>query len=455
MEGIRRYFNQQRLDALLRPYQNTKFRRNANFSDIQQKAGFAPREARTVQMFKDGLGLQDLLAGSNIDAASTLQVLFGMLVLGMIEPLAAPAAQPQPQARPQPQEQPRPQPQPKPQQQPQPTTSAPRPEPVRQPPTVSAQPSAPPAASAPKPAPPPQQESGEGVQFAFEGEEGAETEEAAVAKTKPVREAKTAQERKEEQEKIKAIREEIEKYENTIQGGTLFDLLGIGREAKPAEIKKAFFRLAKKFHPDTNPLLFQGGFKERAEEIFTRIGGAYNTLIDSKAREEYVYALDHKITQEDLDKANRALEAEGVFVKAEILFKKGDFRGAQSIIQEAINLNPEEPEYYLYLGWCLFKTTHGAAIGDARNNIKKAIDMGLRDKMDMAQYYMGMLAKVEGRSIEEQRRYFSAAVEANPQNTLAATELRHMDMRGEQATPSKKEAPEKKKGGFFSRFKRS
>jgi hypothetical protein len=30
-----------------------------------------------------------------------------------------------------------------------------------------------------------------------------------------------------------------------------------------------------------------------------------------------------------------------------------------------------------------------------------------------------------------------------------------MDMRGEQATPSKKEAPEKKKGGFFSRFKKS
>jgi len=459
MEGLRRYFNQERLDTLLKPYQNTKFRHSANFSELQQKVGFAPREARIVQMFKDGFGIVDLLAASTGDAVSTLQVSFAMLILGMIEPEGAAAArlqpQPQPQVRPQPQTQPRPQEQPgsQPQQPPTGARPAPRPEPVNQ----LLDDTIPSPSPAPKSARSPGAEQTGGARFAVEGEEGAEAESEPVAanKTQPVRDVrKTAEQKKEETAKKKEIAEEISKYEKMIQEGTLFDLLGINRDAKPPDVKKAFFRLAKKFHPDTNPLLFQSEYKERAEEVFTRIGGAYNTLIDLKAREEYVYALDHKISQEDLDKANRALEAEGVFVKAEILFKKGDFRGAQTIIQEAINLNPEEPEYYLYLGWCLFKSTHGVGIAEAKKNLQKAIDMGLRDKMDMAQYYLGMLAKVEGRSVEEQRRYFSAAIEANPQNTLAASELRHIDMRGGQPAPPKKEAPEKKKGGFFSRFKK-
>ena len=53
------------------------------------------------------------------------------------------------------------------------------------------------------------------------------------------------------------------------------------QDAKPAEIKKAYRKLARKYHPDAN----QGDAK--AEERFKEISEAYDVLSDDKRRKEY------------------------------------------------------------------------------------------------------------------------------------------------------------------------
>jgi molecular chaperone DnaJ len=60
-----------------------------------------------------------------------------------------------------------------------------------------------------------------------------------------------------------------------------YSILGVGRSAKPAEIKKAYRRLARKNHPDVNP-----GDKS-AEERFKKIQEAYDVLSDPKKRSVY------------------------------------------------------------------------------------------------------------------------------------------------------------------------
>lgn len=455
MEGVRRHFNKERLEKFLKPLAGVKFHRSEQFSEIVQKMILAPKESRVAQSIKENMGFQDILAATQADQQMILQVIFAMLSLQVIEPIIAKAA-PSPAS----------------------STAAPKPQPARSEPepVMAVQHSSQAAAArhdSPNMEEPPavgesaqvvEEDADEGgAQFSIEGEDGAGSAEAPeefsrTIKKKIVPVAGKKITDPEELKRREEILKEIEKHEEILKTGTFFDLLGVKRDDSAQIVKKAFFRLAKKFHPDTNPAFFVGEFRERAEIVFTRVGEAYNTLIDKKAREEYIFALDHNISKEDIERANKALEAEDTFLKAEVLFKKGDFRGAQTTLEEAIRLNPDEPEYFVYLGWCQFKSTHGAALAGAKQTIQKSIDMGLRDKIDMANYYLGMFAKVEGKPVEEQRKYFAAAVQANPSNSLAASELRHIEMRGGKAAAApekeKESADKKKGGGLFSRFKK-
>lgn len=61
----------------------------------------------------------------------------------------------------------------------------------------------------------------------------------------------------------------------------LYDILGVARTAAPDEIKKAYRRLAKKYHPDVNP------GNKAAEEKFKEVTAAFEVLSDPKKRSLY------------------------------------------------------------------------------------------------------------------------------------------------------------------------
>ncbi|MEW6365962.1 MAG: molecular chaperone DnaJ [Acidobacteriota bacterium] len=60
-----------------------------------------------------------------------------------------------------------------------------------------------------------------------------------------------------------------------------YKILGVGRDASTAEIKKAYKKLARKFHPDLNP-----GDKA-AEGRFKEVSEAHDVLTDPQKREKY------------------------------------------------------------------------------------------------------------------------------------------------------------------------
>ncbi|HEY6327834.1 MAG TPA: molecular chaperone DnaJ, partial [Blastocatellia bacterium] len=60
-----------------------------------------------------------------------------------------------------------------------------------------------------------------------------------------------------------------------------YSVLGVSRDAKPEDIKKAYRRLARKYHPDVNP------GDRSAEERFKKVSEAFEVLSDSKKREVY------------------------------------------------------------------------------------------------------------------------------------------------------------------------
>src|SRR5687768_16939203 len=60
-----------------------------------------------------------------------------------------------------------------------------------------------------------------------------------------------------------------------------YKTLGVDRKASDDEIKKAYRKLARQYHPDTN----HGD--EKSEERFKEIQGAYAILSDPEKRKEY------------------------------------------------------------------------------------------------------------------------------------------------------------------------
>ena len=95
----------------------------------------------------------------------------------------------------------------------------------------------------------------------------------------------------------------------------LYEVLGVERKARLADIKKAYRRLARKYHPDLNP------GDQRSEERFKQISEAYDVLSDSEKRKKH-----------DLELQYGAGAAGGPFGAAgaggEMEFDLGDLGGA-------------------------------------------------------------------------------------------------------------------------------
>jgi serine/threonine protein kinase/tetratricopeptide (TPR) repeat protein len=94
-----------------------------------------------------------------------------------------------------------------------------------------------------------------------------------------------------EQEKVRRTIEELRlRIVDTFQqmrSKDHFELLGIERAASANEIKDAYFRLCKPFHPDAYRNQGLDDLKDMREAVFIRLGEAYDTLRHPESRARY------------------------------------------------------------------------------------------------------------------------------------------------------------------------
>lgn len=94
-----------------------------------------------------------------------------------------------------------------------------------------------------------------------------------------------------------------------------YEVLGVNRSADEASIKKAYRRLAKKYHPDTN----RGNVQ--AEEKFKEVTEAYNVLSDKEKRKLYDQfghdAFEEGFREAVLEAASLEMDTMNTILKAE------------------------------------------------------------------------------------------------------------------------------------------
>lgn len=109
-----------------------------------------------------------------------------------------------------------------------------------------------------------------------------------------------------------------------------YEVLGVGRDASEDEIKRAYRKLAVKYHPDKNP-----GSKS-AEAKFKEVGEAYEVLRDSKLRAQYDRFGHEGVRQEFARSGAGGFSGFGGLGEAFKIFEEfaGQFGGGASIFDD-------------------------------------------------------------------------------------------------------------------------
>ena len=170
---------------------------------------------------------------------------------------------------------------------------------------------------------------------------------------------------------------------------THYALLGIEPKAGPADLKRAYLKAAKRFHPDALARLGLEELKKDANDIFAAITRANEVLSDAQRRRDY----DAELAGEKHIDADRVAQAESLYRKADMMMRAGQFGPALEFAQGAVNLWPEDPAYQGALGWCLFRKNPPEE-ERARTHLEKSLE--LEDNDAVVHLRLGIVLKALG-----------------------------------------------------------
>ncbi|HEV2800497.1 MAG TPA: DnaJ domain-containing protein [Pyrinomonadaceae bacterium] len=154
-----------------------------------------------------------------------------------------------------------------------------------------------------------------------------------------------------------------------------YQILGLERTAAPAEIKRAYYALAKRFHPDRFQRDADASLRTQIEAAFMKITQAYETLGDARSRSAYDLKLGTQTgapassqtsgrasegTDTHLTREQRAAEK---FTQGVAALRQSNLGSAVTLLGEAARLAPQQSRYHAFYGSALardVRTRHQA-----------------------------------------------------------------------------------------------
>jgi curved DNA-binding protein CbpA len=236
-----------------------------------------------------------------------------------------------------------------------------------------------------------------------------------ISQTKKNKDGEKTSEQGEFQKRI----DDVLVFGQKISALNYYQILQVSSDSSASEVKVAYFKLARKYHPDLFSRNLSPEVKNKIDDIFDKITKSYHTLSDDNKRQEYNKKLDSpkKGSKKDLEK-----RAEVKFRQGKTLFNQARYKEAQVLLEEAIRLSQNKGNYFLLLAMSqsrirLYKR-------NAVENFKKAIK--LQPWVPEAYFGLGMLYKQEGMPTLASNQ-FKKVLNVDPDNKAALKELHLID----------------------------
>lgn len=213
-----------------------------------------------------------------------------------------------------------------------------------------------------------------------------------------------------------------------------FELLGVAPGASDADLRAAYFRVARKLHPDRLSAIGFVDDDRAAHQLFARLNEAFATLTVPSRRLQYEQTLAaggevaqraKQVEAEELTR--RILAAEEHYQRALAALRGDQPSAALSELATALELN-SEPEYAVVMAWAqyLVAPDRAAAARGARAVLEEAI--ASLPRLASAHFYLGRIARLSGNDAEALQRLRTAAA-LSPHDAEIATELRAAEAR--------------------------
>lgn len=223
-------------------------------------------------------------------------------------------------------------------------------------------------------------------------------------------------EKKSDEEAEERIDEVLEFYEK-LSSLNYYQILGLTADASQEDVKKSYFRLARKFHPDLYGRNLPSETNRKIDSVFDHITKAYQTLSDDTKKNDYDGQLEAPPTEDK--RRNLATEAEKRFRQGKFLFNQARYEEALVFLEQAVRLSREKASYFLLLAMTQSK------LHIYRKEAEKNFIRALKLEPWNAEAYaaLGLLYKKEGLQIKAKKQ-FEKALQIDPDHKIAKRELR-------------------------------
>lgn len=284
---------------------------------------------------------------------------------------------------------------------------------------------------------------------------------------------------READESLERVREEVVRKLHFCNSADYYEVLSVTRHATTAEIKAAYYHLAKKYHPDRYHQRDSGDLRNKLEALFALITQAYDTLSQPAERVGY----DERIRKvsgslprtpplvapEPAVKEPRVPDGEGpggsglkssngqpvnsdslppipvespaaepiagnstkggsefppaqmaerYYQQGRARFERKEYHAAVHLLREAIKLDPSRAPYHYHLGIALIRNPRTRR--DAEQHLSKAAE--LEPYNAQIRVKLGLLYKEAGLS-KKAEHFFREALQMDPENRVAKREI--------------------------------